>query len=239
MEEPLEEGAGRPVELTWSEEGVPYAPAYGDVYYSRSGAAQGDLVFVEGSELPRRFAAGEAVQVVETGLGLGINLLAAVRALGRAGGGALAHASIELHPLPAALMAEVHRRLGPPDAAVEAFLRAYPELLRAGQACLEYRGCEVPLQLEIGDGAAALGRLDLRADAVFLDGFAPARNPGMWSEGVYRELARLARPGATIATYTAAGSVRAGLQRAGFDVERRAGFGLKKHRLVGTRRAGA
>ena len=78
--------------ITWSEEGVPFAPAFDDVYCSRSGVAQADLVFVEGSDLPARFARGEDVTIVETGLGRGLNLLAAVRAGTRArGGGALRH----------------------------------------------------------------------------------------------------------------------------------------------------
>jgi len=224
-----------PVEVTWSEEGVPFAPAYGDVYFSRSGAEQGDHVFVRGSHLPGRFTAGESVQVVETGLGLGVNLLAAVRALLAAGSGELSHASVELHPLPPSRMEEVHRRLGG-DAVTEAFLRAYPRLLEDGAAVLERGEVSVPLRLVVGDGAAALRRLDVRADAAFLDGFAPDRNPGLWCPEVYGELARLARPGATVATYTAAGAVRAGLDLAGFDVERLPGYGLKRHRLAGTRR---
>ncbi len=222
--------------LTWSEEGVPFAPGYDDVYYSRSGLEQGDLVFVQGSDLPARLGRGESVGILETGLGLGVNLLAAVRALAEAGTGALSHASIELHPLSPDVMREVHRRLGREDEATGAFLDAYPELLAAGEATLRLGEHSVPLRLVIGDGAAALRKFDLRADAVFLDGFAPARNPDLWSPEVYTELARLTRPGASLATYTAAGAVRAGLDQAGFEVERREGFGLKRHRLVGKRR---
>lgn len=231
------EDPAREANLAWSDEGVPFAPDYDDVYYSRSGLEQGDLVFVQGSDLPARLGRGEAVTILETGLGLGVNLLAAVRALAEVGAGTLSHASIELHPLPPATMNEVHRRLGRGDEATEAFLIAYPELLEEGEAALRLGDHVVPMRLVIGDGAAALREFDLRADAVFLDGFAPARNPGLWSPEVYAELARLARPGATLATYTAAGAVRAGLDRAGFEVERREGFGLKRHRLVGWRRA--
>lgn len=227
-----------PGEVVWSEEGVPLAPAYQDVYYSKSGPGQGDLVFVEGSDLPARLASGEAITIVETGLGLGINLLASLRALVAAGRGSMRHASVELHPLTPAVMHEVHARLGRMDAETTAFLSVYPELLARGSASLRIGAHTVPLQLVVGDGAAALRQLDLRADAVFLDGFAPALNPALWSPEVFRELARLARPGASIATYTAAGGVRRGLKAAGFDVERCVGFGLKRHRLAGTRRPG-
>ena len=226
-------------EVKWSEEGVPFAPDYDDVYYSRSGIEQGDLVFVQGSDLPARLGGGESITILETGLGLGVNLIAAVRALVAAGRGELRHASIELHPLSAPAMAEVHARLGRADGVTAAFIAAYPELLERGEALLRHGGHEVPLRLVLGDGVAALRELDLRADAVFLDGFAPARNPALWSPEVFAELARLARPGASLATYTAAGAVRSGLDAAGFDVRRCEGFGLKRHRLAGRRRADA
>jgi tRNA 5-methylaminomethyl-2-thiouridine biosynthesis bifunctional protein len=223
--------------LAWSEEGVPFAPDYDDVYYSRSGIEQGDHVFVQGSDLPARLGRGEAITILETGLGLGVNLLAAVRALLAAGRGSLRHVSIELHPLSPAAMAEVHGRLGRWDEVTAAFLEAYPELLEEGTAALRHQGHVIPLELVIGDGVAALRQLDLRADAVFLDGFAPACNPALWSAEVFAELARLARPGASLATYTAAGAVRTGLNRVGFDMRRCEGFGLKRHRLAGRRLA--
>ncbi|HWA13435.1 MAG TPA: FAD-dependent 5-carboxymethylaminomethyl-2-thiouridine(34) oxidoreductase MnmC, partial [Burkholderiales bacterium] len=70
-------------------------------------------------------------------------------------------------------------------------------------------------------------------DAFYLDGFAPARNEAMWSEAVFREVARLAAPGATCATYTVAAKVRTGLAAAGFSVEKRRGFAAKQEMLAG------
>jgi tRNA 5-methylaminomethyl-2-thiouridine biosynthesis bifunctional protein len=48
-----------------------------------------------------------------------------------------------------------------------------------------------------------------------------------------KQLARRARPGAAIASYTVATSVRAALAEAGFACTLAAGFGRKRHRLVG------
>ncbi|MEM6673731.1 MAG: tRNA (5-methylaminomethyl-2-thiouridine)(34)-methyltransferase MnmD [Planctomycetota bacterium] len=224
-------------EVTWTEEGVPFSPAYDDVYVSRSGPAQATEVFVGGNDLPARFAAGEDVVVLETGLGLGLNLCATLRAWIAAGaGGSLRYAAIELHPLEPQTIERAHARLGTHDDAVRAFLLAYPELLAEGCARIDLAGRFVEIELSIGDGAEALRALDLVADAIYLDGFAPAKNPGLWSDAVFAELGRLARSGATLATYTAASSVREGLDRAGFDVERCEGFARKRHRLVGRRR---
>ena len=91
------------------------------------------------------------------------------------------------------------------------------------------------LTLILGDARVCLPQLVARADALFLDGFAPARNPEMWSPDVVRELARLCAPGATLATWTVAGGVRAALADAGFELTKRPGFGSKREMLAGTR----
>ncbi len=46
-------------------------------------------------------------------------------------------------------------------------------------------------------------------------------------------MARLARPGGTLATFTSAGFVRRGLQEAGFTMQKRKGFGRKREMLIG------
>lgn len=86
----------------------------------------------------------------------------------------------------------------------------------------------VSLLLGLGDIADLLPALVLRADAFFLDGFAPAKNPQMWDEGLLSRLNRLAAPGATAATWTAARRVRDALAQAGFTVMRTPGFAGKR-----------
>ena len=100
---------------------------------------------------------------------------------------------------------------------------------------MQFDAGNVMLTLLLGDAHALLPQLVARADAFFLDGFAPARNPGIWSPDVVRELARIAAPGATLATWTVAGGVRAALTDAGFAIERRPGFADKREMLVGRR----
>jgi len=64
------------------------------------------------------------------------------------------------------------------------------------------------LLLAFGDVADLLPALRLEADAFFLDGFAPARNPAMWSLPVLKALGRRASPGATAATWSVARELR-------------------------------
>jgi tRNA 5-methylaminomethyl-2-thiouridine biosynthesis bifunctional protein len=75
-----------------------------------------------------------------------------------------------------------------------------------------------------------------KVDCWFLDGFKPSSNPEMWSEIVFQNMARLSKPGATFATFTAAGFVKRGLVAAGFDVKKIQGYGRKRDMLTGSRR---
>jgi tRNA 5-methylaminomethyl-2-thiouridine biosynthesis bifunctional protein len=89
------------------------------------------------------------------------------------------------------------------------------------------------LTLVFSDAADALPGLRLRADAFYLDGFAPAKNPEIWTPAIFESLACLASDGATFATYTSAGSVKRALLQAGFQYRKAPGFGWKRAMLVG------
>ena len=86
------------------------------------------------------------------------------------------------------------------------------------------------------EATQALGDLDAQADAWFLDGFAPARNPSMWTQRLFRLLFARSRPGALIASYSVAGEVQRRLASAGFIPQRVPGFGRKREALAGRRR---
>ncbi|MBC7142803.1 MAG: tRNA (5-methylaminomethyl-2-thiouridine)(34)-methyltransferase MnmD, partial [Rhodobacteraceae bacterium] len=88
-----------------------------------------------------------------------------------------------------------------------------------------------PVEVEIvtGDARETLPRWASVADAWYLDGFSPAKNPELWSEDLMAAVARHTAPGGSFATYSAAGFVRRGLASAGFQVERAKGYGQKRH----------
>ena len=145
-------------------------------------------------------------------------------------GGRLHYISVEKHPFLRADLARVLRRW-PQCAELAALLLEQYPLPLSGFHRLHFDAGRVVLTLVFGDVADVLPELDARADAFFLDGFAPARNPQMWSDSVFAQIARLAAPGATASTYTVAASVREGLQRAGFAVRKAAGF-ARKHDML-------
>jgi len=100
-------------------------------------------------------------------------------------------------------------------------------------------GGRLTLHLHYADVSDTLPTLDFAADAWFLDGFAPARNPRMWQADILKQVGRLTRAGGTLASFTAAGDVRRGLEAAGFAVERVPGYGRKRQMIRGIRQGQA
>jgi len=219
--------------IDWTDEGAPRSRVFDDVYFSSAdGLAESRAVFLEGCGLPDAWAGRRSFIVGELGFGTGLNILALLDLWRRTReiGARLNIFSIEAHPLTA-------------DEAGRA-LTAWPELgdladlliSRWPRRARGFHRIDLPelgatLDLAVMDAAGALAEWTGRADAWFLDGFAPARNPGMWSEAVLAGVAARSAPGARAATFTVAGAVRRGLTGHGFAVDKRSGFGRKKERL--------
>jgi tRNA 5-methylaminomethyl-2-thiouridine biosynthesis bifunctional protein len=225
-----------PAELAFDSEGTPYSPAFGDVYHSAdSGPGQARHVFVGGNDLPRRWAGARVFTILETGFGLGLNFLATWREwrADPARCERLHFVSIEKHPFDRGALRTLHLRYGELAPLAEQLQQAWPPLV-AGLHRLHFENERLTLTLAFGDADLLTPRLRLRADAIYLDGFAPRHNPEMWSPQLMQRLARLARPGTTIATYSSAGMVRQGLEAAGFALEKCPGFGRKREMLRGS-----
>src|SRR5260221_2872077 len=220
-----------PARLDFHDE-TPYSAAFGDVYHSTGGGpAQARHVFLAGNALPERWAQRERFVILEAGFGFGLNFLATWHAWKRDPSRCrrLHYVSIEKHPFTAADLRTLHQRY--PELAPEASeLHAHWPLLVSGAHRLEFGN--VVLSLFFGD-VAMLHDLRLAADAVYLDGFAPAKNPEMWTHQTMRAVSRLTARDATVATWSVAGRVGGALEATGFAVEKRAGFGGKREMLVG------
>lgn len=223
-----------PAVLSFDAAGTPYSSVYGDVYHSAdSGPGQSRHVFLAGNNLPENWTARRVFTVVETGFGLGLNFLTTWQAwrADPARPGRLHFVSVEKHPFSLVALRVVHERYAGFEALAAELHQAWPVLV-PGVHRLHFDDGRVTLTLVFADAIHALSNLRLRADAFFLDGFAPARNGEMWSHRLMKALARLALPGATLATYTSARAVRDALAEAGFIVTKRRGFGRKRDMLT-------
>src|SRR5256885_230678 len=221
-----------PARLEFAADGTPWSEEFGDVYHSAAGGpAQVRHVFLAGNRLPERWAGRERFVIVETGFGFGLNFLATWQAWRRdpARCGRLHFVSLEKHPFTLSNLRVLHSRY--PEFENEAAqLHACWPMLVPGAHRLELDAGRVVLTLFFSD-IKLLRELRLAADAIYLDGFSPARNPDMWSHALLRAVSRLAGPGATAATWSVAAPVRAALESAGFAVEKSAGFGSKREML--------
>lgn len=208
--------------VSWAEDRVPVSTRFEDPYFSlQDGLAETRHVFLAGNDLPERFAPG--FQIAELGFGTGLNLMTAWAAWEQAGQTTpLRFTSFEAYPMAPADMARA--------------LAAFPELAPWRDRFLSvWPGtgtCDLgSLRLKVvgGDARQTLPDWQSAADAWFLDGFSPARNPELWEASLMTEVARHTRNGGTAATYSAAGFVRRGLEAAGFAVARVPGYGRKRH----------
>jgi tRNA U34 5-methylaminomethyl-2-thiouridine-forming methyltransferase MnmC len=212
--------------LEWRDGIVPVATNFDDPYFSiHDGLAETRHVFLGGNNLPARFR--EGFHIAELGFGTGLNLLASWQAWIDAGQTTpLQFTSFEAFPM---TLNDMQRSLG-----------AWPELSTlAAEMIRKLRdGWEIDTptlraRIIIGDARQTVQNWGASADAWFLDGFSPAKNPELWDADLLRDVAEHTATGGTFATYTAAGFVRKNLTDAGFDVDRVSGFGRKRHMSVG------
>ncbi|MFA4894588.1 FAD-dependent 5-carboxymethylaminomethyl-2-thiouridine(34) oxidoreductase MnmC [Brevundimonas sp.] len=219
--------------LIWTEDGAPRSGRFDDVYFSREdGLAETRAVFLTGCGLPEAWSGRRGFTVAELGFGTGLNIAALLDLWRREGPpvGRLHVFTVEGFPLRREEAARALSAWPELAEASEALLAAWPEPT-PGFHRIDLPGFNALLDLAIGDVAWALEHWTGRADAWFLDGFAPSTNPGMWSEAVMDGIAGRSAPGARAATFTVAGSVRRGLAERGFSVAKRPGHGRKRERL--------
>jgi tRNA U34 5-methylaminomethyl-2-thiouridine-forming methyltransferase MnmC len=214
-------------DIQWQDGDVPVSRQFDDPYYSvEDGLGETRHVFLAGNELPERFRPG--FHIAELGFGTGLNLFAALLAWRQSGvGGKLHYTGFEAYPLMADEIVAALQAFPEICSVAEPFLSAWD----AGETHLETE--DLDARIILGDARETLARWDGLADAWFLDGFAPARNPELWGPPLLTDVALHTAPGGTLATYTAAGFVRRGLEAAGFTVAKVPGFGRKRHMTLG------
>ena len=214
-------------DLEWDDNGVPVSTCFDDPYFSvDNGLDETRHVFLGGNDLPARFCDG--FHVAELGFGTGLGFLTTVQAWQEAETlGHLHFTSFEAFPMTALEMARA--------------VSAFPELAELAGPLVEQWTAKtqpilyapnVTLEVVLGDARQTLPKWSSKADAWYLDGFSPAKNPELWTPELMQDVADHTTPTGTAATYTAAGFVRRGLRDAGFQVERVAGYGRKRHMTV-------
>ncbi|HCR5077206.1 TPA: bifunctional tRNA (5-methylaminomethyl-2-thiouridine)(34)-methyltransferase MnmD/FAD-dependent 5-carboxymethylaminomethyl-2-thiouridine(34) oxidoreductase MnmC [Enterobacter hormaechei subsp. xiangfangensis] len=242
----MKQNAIQPANLEFNAEGTPVSRDFDDVYFSNdNGLEETRYVFLDGNHLGTRFPEHprRLFVVAESGFGTGLNFLTLWQAFDcfraaypEATLQRLHFISFEKFPLTAHDLRLAHQRWPKLAHWAEQLQTQWPPAIGGCHRLILDDG-RVTLDLWLGDINDLTDKLDdsmnQKVDAWFLDGFAPAKNPDMWSPHLFSAMARLARPGATLATFTSAGFVRRGLQEAGFTMRKTKGFGRKRDMLVG------
>lgn len=226
-----------PAPLEYAPDGTAYSTAYDDIYHSTAGGLeQARHVFVKGNRLPLRWQAKERFTLLETGFGMGLNFLATWQAWQADPQRScyLHYVAAELHPFSAADLRILHAQWPELAPLADELHAAWPPLF-PGAHHLPLAGGRLSLSLLFGDAAQLLPHLETRYDALYLDGFAPQKNPALWSDEFIAEISRHAEKDATLATWCVAGAVRRALSQAGWSLRREAGFGGKREMLCGER----
>ncbi|WP_231756980.1 bifunctional tRNA (5-methylaminomethyl-2-thiouridine)(34)-methyltransferase MnmD/FAD-dependent 5-carboxymethylaminomethyl-2-thiouridine(34) oxidoreductase MnmC [Microbulbifer elongatus] len=244
-EKPEDPSSVRHAQLEWRDNGQPVSSAFDDIYFSTaSGLEETRHVFLAQNHLPERWnglAENAVFTLGETGFGTGLNFLAAWQ-LWKSTAPASAHlhfVSVEKYPLHPKDLARALAMWPELEAFSAQLIANYPGYLAHGVHRINFPG-NVHLTLVIGEASAGFESLaledpqrDRQIDAWFLDGFAPSKNPEMWSKALFRAIATLSAPAATFATFTCAGIVKRGLKSVGFALEKVPGFGRKREMLRG------
>ncbi|MFT4886355.1 MAG: tRNA 5-methylaminomethyl-2-thiouridine biosynthesis bifunctional protein [Pseudohongiellaceae bacterium] len=224
--------------LDWADEANPRSIKFDDIYYSTAGAAAESVhVFLNGTSLAERWQdckeKSPVYSIAEIGFGSGLNFLNAWQLWQQSSKkpNRLHYIAFEKYPLKKTDLRRLLSNWPALSSQVTGLLKHYPE-----HGCVSHRlpiAADVTLDLHFGDALRRLKTINKiignGIDSWFLDGFSPRLNPDLWQDALIKEMARLSLPGATVASYSAAGFIRRQLRDAGFKVERQPGYGKKRH----------
>ncbi len=214
---------------------MPYSKEFGDHFYCRTdGRAECGHVFINANRLHERWAQNSECVIGELGFGTGLNFCETWRQWREAKPqGSLHFISFELFPMDRESIGRALMQWPILEHERQNLATNWPDV-REGTISIDLES-NVRLTVICGDALTNLSNMEQTFDAWYLDGFAPSRNPDMWSEELLRSVFEHTKQGGSFGTYAAAGFVRRNLQAAGFKVERRPGFAGKREMLYGTK----
>lgn len=214
------------------QDNTPRSTMFDDIYYSvASGIDESNYVFIEHNQLTEKFAklGNDDIFIIgETGFGSGLNFLNVLTLWEKTvlSNAKLFFISFEKYPLTPADLKQINSKIPNFTYLADQYYLPLPATHR-----LSFKN-NIFLNLVIGDIRETLPEQNFLADSWFLDGFTPTRNPEMWTDLIFNQIARLSKVNTTFASYTANSAVRKKLENAGFHVEKDKGFN-KRNMLFG------
>jgi len=242
----------RSAQIHWDSEGQPFSEDFNDVYFNTdSGIDESRFVYINPSRLQERWQQHQgSFTLLETGFGTGLNFILTwlewiefqantdhqqdhQQQRFQEKSNHLHYISIEKFPLNKDQIAQALSLFPQLKHLTDQLTAQYPLLIK-GFHSLQFKDEHLTLTLIFDDVSTALPMLNGPIDAWYLDGFAPAKNPDMWTDTLYSSMAQLSKENTSVATFTAAGDVRRSLSAAGFKLNKVSGFGMKREMMHGT-----
>jgi tRNA 5-methylaminomethyl-2-thiouridine biosynthesis bifunctional protein len=223
--------------LQFDKQNNAYSDNYLDIYFQPNiGLDEKYHVFLQGNKLPQNWQGKEHFTIAETGFGTGLNFLLTLQKWNETATSNqhLHYISCELHPFNKKQLYKVLSQFPQLSDFSQQLIAKYPDSHLYGFHRLHFKAQNATLTLIIGDATQGLKQLNANIDAWYLDGFAPSKNPDLWSEVLFKAIANLSHQGTTLATYTVARKIRNNLEASGFTIKKVKGFGQKREMLTAT-----
>lgn len=228
-----------PANVEWRD-GVPFSVDFDDIYFSRQdGFEETRYTFIDGNQCIERWQtySKPRFSVIELGFGTGLNFLSTLWHWQHYGpsNAKLIYRSIEKFPLTLFDLTKAIRLWPQFNTIHSPLIEHYPLPLQGiWKIKFPKLRCELHLMwMDVMDALSHIQANNIKADAWYLDGFAPAKNKDIWQHSAFDSLSACSNTEATLSTFTAAGFVRRGLINAGFSINKRKGFGHKREMLTG------
>ena len=226
-----------PAQLVVDKNGVPLSTKFNDRYFSSAGGAlECEHVFINGNNLLSRWINTTQFTIAELGFGLGINFFTTANAwiLNSNTKSKLHYISIEKFHINIHDLRKVHSQMDINSDLLSEFYAQYPPNI-TGWHRIHFEHHRIILTLIFNDALTALNDANFKADAWYLDGFAPNKNPQLWSIDIAKQVFRFTKAKGSFATYSAANEVNKNFTAAGFKTTKQKGFANKREMLIGTR----
>ena len=210
---------------------------FNDIYFQpNNGLEEKKYVFLDGNNLPQNWKKKSVFTIAETGFGIGLNFLSTLKLWHETHekNQQLHYISCELFPFDIQQLDDILSPIETLKPFTKIFLEKYPQVKTYGFHRIRFEEFNCTLMLIFGDCVDAFENMDAKIDAWFLDGFAPSKNPQMWSERLFKRISELSQQGTTLSTYSVAANLKKQLTENGFVIQKKKGFGKKREMLTAT-----
>ena len=219
-----------------SELGI-YSNLYKDIYFDKKhGIKETQHNFIKANNLASRFKKSDKFIISELGFGTGLSFLMTLKLWKetKKPNAKLIYISFESAPLTKIELNNVYKKVSGVKILFNQLIKKLPILYQSTHRIF-FDSENVELIL-IYDDFNSLKNFKFKADAWFLDGFAPKKNKSAWNSKLFEQIYLSTKFQGTFSTFTSAGHVRRGLSNSGFSVSKVAGFGNKKESLIGIKK---